>query len=229
MGTNFAIEYPPSMKNHPYGHAFYEPELASVVRPASCGYLDDSGQWNPIADLNDEDDLKKADLKAPDYDKMAEKPVRHHQWGPKASNAVRSLKLSGKAAVSAAALGIPASASAMYEFWSVANFGALLICPSKVAQKGYYHRDPFLQWAKTNAEAILKKRPEVKTQGFWVVTTTYSTDDIWVDVWKEKDQRVTLGFKVDVVGAGEIAPSGEFYRGQSASGWTHSTKEVSSA
>jgi hypothetical protein len=66
----------------------------------------------------------------------------------------------------------------------------------------------------------------VKEHGFYVVTSTYSANDVWVNAWESKENHVTIGFKANVVGAGEIAPSGEFYRAESASGWTHAETEV---
>lgn len=224
MASNLATKYAPSMTEHPYGHGFYEPELASVVRPGTCGYLNRLGQWQPIADLTNTDDLDEKKLKYPAS--LTRAPGRKHEWGPKCSNSVRQKKLGASVAGSGAAGGIPVEAAVTYEFWSLTSFGALLVCPNKVNQQGYYHEDPFRAWARDNAEGILKVCKDAKEYGFWVVTTTFSTDDVWINAWSSKETRVTMGFKTAVVEAGEVAPSGEFYRGDSASGWTHSEKEV---
>lgn len=41
MARNLADKYKDSMKVHPYGYGFYQPEYAGVVRPGMCGYLNE--------------------------------------------------------------------------------------------------------------------------------------------------------------------------------------------
>lgn len=224
MAPNLATRYLESMKHHPYGYAFYEPEAASEVRPGTCGYLNEFCQWQPIADLTDVNDLQKKGLTEP-ADLIAAKDSSH-EWGPKLSHSVRSAKLNVNLGASGAAAGIPAEASVSYEFWSLLDHGAILYCPSKVFQQGYHYRHEFVQWAKANAKQLAKIRPEVKDDGFYVVTSTYTTDDIWINAWSEQGKKVAMGFKVSAVGAGEVAPSGEFFKAEGASGWTHATPEV---
>lgn len=48
----------------------------------------------------------------------------------------------------------------------------------------------------------------------------------WIITWDEKEKGVEIGFKVNIVAAGEIGPSGEFYRATSSEGWTHAAAEV---
>lgn len=219
-----APKYAESMTRHSYGHAFYEPELFEALHPGMCGYLNNLGQWQPIAkDLTDVEALQLQGFT--EIGTLDPALPRKHEWGPKISNAVTFSKTSLKAGASAAPAGIPAHASTLYDYTSSTEFGAILVCPEKVHQEGYYHRDPFKKWAQANAEAILKAQPDAKTDGFWVVTTTFSTTDVWTNAWTSKGTHVSLAFKVDVVGAGEIAPAGEFYRADSASGWNHNKAE----
>ena len=219
MAANLATKYLESMKHHPYGYALYEPEPASVIYPGVCGYLNDLCQWQPIADLTDDEALTKDGLSTPKA--LINAPDSHHRWGPKLSNSVRSNKVDAKVGASGAAAAIPVEAAVSYEFWSSTDHGAILYCPSIVLQRGFHHRYEFKQWAKANAKQLAKIRPEVKEFGFYVVTTTYATDDVWINAWAEEGQKVAMGFEVSAVETGEIAPSGDFFRGGSASGWTH--------
>jgi hypothetical protein len=225
MSSHLAADYAKSMKRHPYRHAFYEPELFDALHPGMCGYLNELGQWQPIAeDLNDPEALKLEGFSASStLDKAL---PRKHKWGPKISNAVTYTKTGLKAGASSAPAGIPADASVLFDYQSSTDFGAILVCPETVVQEGFYHQEPFRKWAFDNATAILKAKPDAKTNGFWVVTTTDSTTDVWTNAWTSKDTQVSIAFKVDAVSAGEIAPSGEFYRADSASGWNHTLLEV---
>jgi hypothetical protein len=51
--------YPDFMKIHSKGHGFYHPEKSQDVRPGACGYIDRSGQWQPIVDVTDNTALSK--------------------------------------------------------------------------------------------------------------------------------------------------------------------------
>jgi hypothetical protein len=141
MAPNIATKYMTSMKQHPYGHAFYEPELASVVRPGACGYLNQKCQWQPITDLTDDSLLQQSEFTIPAA--LAEAKPRRHTWGPKQSIGVTAKKLSATLGASGASAGIPAEASVAFEFSTSTDFGALLLCPDKVLQEGYYHEEPF--------------------------------------------------------------------------------------
>lgn len=89
-------------------------------------------------------------------------------------------------------------------------------------QEGYKHKAPFREWAKVNAKKILQQYPDTKRHGFFVVTTTFSTKKASLNAWTNPENNVSIGFKADVVDVGEIAPSGEWYAAESASGWVHS-------
>ena len=54
--------YANSMSRHGYGYAFYEPPSSNVVKPGVCGYLDENGDWNPIANLTNSISLTEKGL-----------------------------------------------------------------------------------------------------------------------------------------------------------------------
>lgn len=224
MTSNLAAQYAKSMRLHPYGHGFFDPQPSDVVRPGVCGYIDELGQWQPITDLANESTLHAARFSIAKT--VVKFKTRKHEWGPKVSEAVRFTKVELDMGASGVPAGIPLEASMLVDYQTTTDFGAILVCPSTVVQEGYYHRNPFSQWAQENASAILKAQPDVKTDGFWIVTSTYAAADIWINAWRSKDHHVTIGFKAGAAAVGEIAPSGEFYRADSASGWIHPLVEV---
>jgi hypothetical protein len=83
-----------ALHSHGYGHAFYEPESASVVRPGACGYLR-NGSWVPIVDLTNAQDLAAHGLTA--CPPLQEAPESEREWGPKISSNVRQKKIDFKA------------------------------------------------------------------------------------------------------------------------------------
>lgn len=203
---------------HQYGYGFLEPESFKTVNPGACGYIDGFGQWQPFdINLENNSDLESKGYTAIDTIIKADPDVRH--WGPKETSTVKYRKTNLKAGGSGAPAGIPAEASIMLTFSLKSSFGAVLISSGAVVRDRFYHSAPFRKWAKQNAKAILENYPETKEHGFYVVTTTYSANDIFINAWTEKENDVSVGFKAGVTGAGEIAPSTEFYTAESASAW----------
>ena len=205
--------------NHKYGYGFLEPEPFATVYPGACGYVDGFGQWQPF-DINLENnaDLESKGFKAIDTITKASPDVR--RWGPKQTSTVKhrrtDLSVGGSGALPA---GIPVDASIMLTFGLKWGFGAVLIPSGDVVRDRFYHSAPFRKWAKENAETILEKYPETKEHGFYVVTTTYSAENVFINAWTNKDIEVAVGFKAGVTGVGEIGPSTEFYTAESASAW----------
>ncbi|RSL79094.1 hypothetical protein CEP51_007653 [Fusarium floridanum] len=146
--------------------------------------------------------------------------------GPKKSALVNITKFGTNLAASAIPAGFPASVKLVLDFASSSSFSSILHCPKPVMHEGYYHRKVFLEWAKKNAEKLLQLVPDVKEHGFWIVTDTYSTADVRVITWSDREKHVQMGFDVDVTPAGEIGPSGEFFEGASAGEWHRAEAET---
>lgn len=86
-----------ALDGHGYGHAFYEPELASVVKPGACGFLR-NGSWIPLVDLNEHEDLSAHRLSA--CPPLQQAPQSEREWGPKISNKLHQRKIDFKANLS---------------------------------------------------------------------------------------------------------------------------------
>lgn len=50
--------YAEQLRDHPEGHALYKKISMREVKPGSCGFFDHDGDWNPIVQLNDENELQ---------------------------------------------------------------------------------------------------------------------------------------------------------------------------
>jgi hypothetical protein len=91
--------YANAMSNHGYGYALYEPVSSTIVKPGVCGYLDENGNWNPVANLTDSVSLSRDGLGPVGEVKWA--PVDEgRSWGPKVSNSVTAVRVNLKAGAS---------------------------------------------------------------------------------------------------------------------------------
>ena len=90
--------YAESMKNHPYGYAMYEPESALLLKPATCGYLTETGSWTPLVDLGDED--KMTSLGLTPFTKLERAPPRSSEWGPRIASDMDHVNIDLKAQAS---------------------------------------------------------------------------------------------------------------------------------
>lgn len=79
-------------------------------------------------------------------------------------------------------------------------------------------RKPYIAWAKKNVAGLFKLYPDAKKNGFYIVTSTYNTPRCGTVAWSDPNKQVVLGFKADVAGLGELAPSSEWYVAKQSEG-----------
>jgi hypothetical protein len=84
---------------------------------------------------------------------------------------------------------------------------------------------------KQNASVILNRwRDEVKENGIWIVTSTFSAQKCAINMWAEKGKEFKVGFSADVMSiANDAGPSVDWYRSHIDEGWGEYTGEVSCA
>jgi len=85
-GELLCHDYTASMRKHPYGYALYKPKKPELVKPGVCGYLDESEEWKPIADLTDAVSLEKEGFTPMTLPNKA--PDEEESWGAKVSEGV---------------------------------------------------------------------------------------------------------------------------------------------
>lgn len=83
LGNNYAK----AMRKQPYGYALYDPESSLVLKPATCGYLTESGSWTPVLDLSDATRLESLGLTPLNAIDRARPKTR--EWGPRISTGVK--------------------------------------------------------------------------------------------------------------------------------------------
>ncbi|KDR73010.1 hypothetical protein GALMADRAFT_101440 [Galerina marginata CBS 339.88] len=221
-------QYAEIMKNHPFGLALYRPLPLSVFSPGSCGYFDDFGSWNPITHLENDVMLTKKGLeKVPEEDALDKAPVDNGiTWGPKTSANVKATKLELSAGIDPGlAIAIPVTVSAIYSYSVDADVGGILLTSSPVTHEHYYHSSPFKNWSKKNAQVILRRWPEVKKHGMWLVTSTYAAKKCAINMTVAKGRGFKVGFAAEAMGLGKLVPCGEWRRSHMDEGWGEYTTE----
>ena len=127
---------------------------------------------------------------------------------------------------SAPVTGIPITASAVYSYAIDRDVGAVLLTSSPVTHDRYCDTSPFTDWCKKNAQSILKRWPEVKVHGFWIVTSTYSAKRCAINLSRSGGKGFQVGFSVEASPFGQLGPSGEWYKSQTDQGWGEYSAEV---
>lgn len=87
-------------KRHDYGYPLYNPTSRTIIKPGVCGYIDQHGQWNPVADLTTPDELIKKGLTPPQQPLESAPDDCDISWGPKCSEAVKGRRLGVEAGAS---------------------------------------------------------------------------------------------------------------------------------
>ncbi|EFY95271.1 hypothetical protein X797_010875 [Metarhizium robertsii] len=218
MALSTADRYRVSMKRpHDFGYALYQPKPFTRLCPVKVGYLDEYQNWHPLFDLEKPDDIA-AEGYTPFILPRRSVPDAG-QWGPCLSTTTVDTPVDISARGTLQALGLPAEVTAVVQYRTFTDFGAVLMCDDKVVSEGFDVRNPFLEWLKQNSGRLLANYPDVKRYGLCAVTWTYSATDIHIKTWTDTDTRVTVGFvsKADPFAHGGVQTS--WARSQSSSGW----------
>lgn len=215
------LTYARLMKCHPFGTALYNPPSSSQFRVGGVGYFDSSGAWNPISDVS----TSSNPLSPIEASQLAKAPREEQIWGPKLGTSTDGHELGvstgiGALPLVAATAGTaPIDISAQWSFQSSSRDGAILLTSGPVVHDRYYHREPFLQWMRLNADQLRKLYPEVKEHGVWVVTSTWTAKEAAINCWNDSGKAVKVGFALKALEIGEVAPKGRWVHQGFAAGW----------
>lgn len=216
------------MRVHPYGRALYKPPTTAHFHPGSIGYFNSDLDWTPITDLSDAKTRFSASLSptftpAPPPEQLLSAPTETQTWGPRVgeNTKCRAVELSESISLTALTGGVPLAAGSCFRFETGESAGAVLLTNGAVTHRRYLYEAPFRNWVSENAKAILRERPEVADYGLWVVTSTWTAAEASINCWHSQQKAVDVGFNIEVVEIGELAPKGQWQHAESADGWTH--------
>ena len=214
---NVHVLYRDSMRTHGLGYAMYEPAPFKDLQPGRIGYLDEYQRWHTILDLTDTERLQHEGYLPTSSLQKSDHDIR--SWGPRESSNVSRTDIKFETEAGSLVAALPVDCDFKFQYSTSTDFGAVLMCDDKVVAEGFDHRQPFLDWIKTNAKAILQRCPDVKEYGVTAVTWTYSASDIHINAWQDPQTRVVLGLKAGVDGIGGVGPETSWIRKQHSTGW----------
>ncbi|KAF2149632.1 hypothetical protein K461DRAFT_214663, partial [Myriangium duriaei CBS 260.36] len=208
-------DYARSMTIQDRGYAFLNPESRHDLQHGTCGYIDDNGQWQELLNLTNAASL--GTFKAPVT--VTKMRSEDEQCGPLLGSGTEEVDRSTTAGGSGTLAGVPVDASVTLSYKTSSDFGAVLHCPQPITRAGYKHKAPFRDWAKANAAALLLRFPDVRSNGFYVVTKTYSTPEAHTHAWTNPSSNVAIKFKVGSAGVAEVGPALDYSQTSSGSAW----------
>ena len=88
--------YARGMREHAYGFALYKPKPSNSLKPGSCGYFDETSNWNPILNIKDIKQNDSHGVKPMTDSFLKEADPQTYVWGPKYSTGVREVKMDAK-------------------------------------------------------------------------------------------------------------------------------------
>jgi hypothetical protein len=94
----------------------------------------------------------------------------------------------------------------------------MLLTSPHVSVERLYDQSIYIDWAKKNVAGLFQLYPDAKKNGFYIVTSTYNTHRCATVAWSDPNKQVVLGFKANVAGLGELAPSSEWYLSKQSEG-----------
>ena len=113
------------------------------LSPGSCGYIDESGRWQRLLDLTNNQQLKEKGYTEIDTESLDRSDPETQLWEPRVASTAKKTELKIKGDASALAAGLPIYVSGAFNYSTSTNFGAILMCDTKVVVECWDHRDPF--------------------------------------------------------------------------------------
>lgn len=223
-------QYAKCMKSRSEGHALYRNVPATKLKPGTCGYFDNDGNWQVIVQTSDPEALENHKL-PPLNDVRFYKDEGKEYWrGPLLSDGVtgRRVNLDVHAADGTHEVVV----GGKLEFTSSETLSAILIAKGVVEHNQSTPQTQIRAWGSANAQALIdlsKDRDVIKKKGFWFVTSTYTARMCSISLLSGKES--TSSYSVDAKAHGvNVSPGVEWWSIQKDQDWrdlshvSHSTQ-----
>ncbi|KAH0592809.1 hypothetical protein MHUMG1_09454 [Metarhizium humberi] len=192
MGTPVFKTYADLMRCYFPCHAFWDPAPDTILKPGSYGYVDRNGDWINLGNVRDE----------PMFGNIGKpKPDRNLGWGIRKSDSISSwTNAAGMSIGSVKPPKLPARFNVCLKYESKSDSGALLIPSEKLTNWswGGSVNELFRQWAYRSAREIRQRDEDVGIHGFFVVSKTYATPEVWTAAFQSQQTGGNVTFSADV-------------------------------
>ncbi|KAL5584352.1 hypothetical protein FOVSG1_013741 [Fusarium oxysporum f. sp. vasinfectum] len=214
----WASQYAQGMVDWSFGHACYHRLSSKDVKPGSVGYFDRNGNWKKILSLQDVQQTGEPVVQgiSKKFTRLSE-PLKVHddvemEIGTLTSSQTVSTDAGFKIEVQVdPAVPIlaqtPINVGTDNAYRNSNTLGAVLVMKNPVVRSSIDDGDFLDRWFKENQRLFPEIRSAVREYGVWLVTTTYTTKEIALNVWQDKDKVVKLGFSAGIDGIVNLEPS----------------------
>ena len=211
------------------GHAFFDMPSNKKAKPGVLGLINNNGRWQDKLDLADNasecGEGKKytsIDPGLTDTSKTTLGPIHTETVNKKEFNVEAEIDIPQNPGTM-----VPISTRIDYSLKKSCNFGAIVVCNSEVEVDELTDESVFRSWVKSNGWTLLKNIPDIKAyEGFYIMTTTYASDDVDKIVWSSEEETIAIGLKADAGGVVKLGVGGGASHAGIASGWEHQTVKV---
>ncbi|KAK5741747.1 hypothetical protein LTR17_003738 [Elasticomyces elasticus] len=204
------------------GHALYFKVPATRMRPGTCGYFSEAGQWRDIVHLAEVEPHTSCakDWNAPSQTirVISDGGI---EWPIKLSKSVTEISVG--ADLKANVPGAPVSGGFTMNFQTKRGAGAVLITAGEVTCHQLERDLLAWQWVleQQNMQKLLTDWREISEQKrtLWMVTGTYTAKSCALSVLSSPESSVKIGLDVEVANVAQASPSVEWWKSKSDGSW----------
>ncbi|KAH8696411.1 hypothetical protein BGW36DRAFT_380944 [Talaromyces proteolyticus] len=201
------------LRNHPEGHALYNKVSADHLKPGTCGFFDEKGDWNVIEQLCDRETWE-SDGWIGIPEQLRTETDFGIQWPVKLSESAKGYEIDVDVNLKP-----PISGGINIAFKSSENVGAVLITDPPVERKRLKRDLPALDWVLQNTRKLLDHWPEILSRGLWIVTKTYSVKRCANAVLTAKDDEAKISIQASIPDVANAVPSATWWKQGSHGSW----------
>ncbi|KAF6225631.1 hypothetical protein HO133_009631 [Letharia lupina] len=205
------------LQHHPEGHATYEQISARDLKPGACGYIDENGAWNKIAQMTDEAAMNMLGWTCPKDLATVEKAGKE-KW-PQAKTSKNLSWSSTDVDAGADVPGMQAGGRIKMEYQKAEGNGAIMMADGEVKHRRAKPLSTAVDWLAQNASSILEKFKDAQTNGIWVVTSTHVAERRVLAVLSSHQTTFSWTVEVKAADVGSIAPSSSWVRERQDGSW----------
>ncbi|EXL98768.1 ankyrin repeat-containing domain protein [Fusarium oxysporum II5] len=209
----WASQYAQGMADWSFGHACYHRTSSKDVKPGSVGYFDRNGNWKKILSLHDVQNSGEPAAQgiSKKFTRLAEPLTVHDdvemEIGTLTSSQTKIELTYTTYGCSPILAQTPINVGTDNAYRNSNTLGAVLVMKNPVVRSSIEDGDFLDRWFKENQRLFPEIRSAVREHGVWLVTTTYTTEEIALNVWQDKDKVVKLGFSAGIDGIVNLEPS----------------------
>ncbi|KAJ5552383.1 hypothetical protein N7494_001761 [Penicillium frequentans] len=212
-------QYAKCMIKRSEGHALYRNVSAEKLKPGTCGYFDNDGDWQVILQTTNAEELQKHGLSPLGEVRTFTDDGEEYWSGPITSEGVKgervNLEIQAADGTTAVIVG------GKLEFSSSQHSSAILIADGVVEHNQAAPATNLRKWGSAQAQALIDISGDheiIKEKGFWIVTKTYCAKRCSISLLSSKESKSSYSVNAQAYGV-RLRPTVEWWNSQKDDDW----------